>query len=445
MDIVQTKLGKVRGKETGGVLRFTGIPFAEPPTGDLTFKHPVPKKPWDGVLDCLTPSLNPMQGPGHIVCDYRSKDCLYMNIFVPTSGKSSYPVSVWIYGGSFTNGGIGKAGENGEGLVYDLTRFAIETDTIAVCFNYRVNLYGFLNLNFLDPSCDMNCGLYDQIMALRFIRENIAAFGGMADNITVFGQSAGASCILAMMGMEEARGLFDKAISMSAFVNSFWTEEESRRLTRYYLRCVHVKPDELEKLRDLPEDVIQRAGQQLKSHVYAKRELRCAFSPVIDGKTIKDLPGLLCRDSDIPLLIGTCWHEADIFTSGIPDILFPAAAIFFRRKPGKKEGRRERLSDEISDILYKEPARQIRDNYKGSCWCYEYRYMTPEIRSKLNRCYHSSDVAVLLGINTVFTGSDDPESDAMGRRLRRIWSDFAWNTDPGWPEYSKDKYIQIIE
>ncbi|MCR4688280.1 MAG: carboxylesterase family protein [Saccharofermentans sp.] len=445
MDIVQTNIGKVRGKLINGVMRFTGIPFAEPPVGDLAFKHPVPKKPWDGVLDCLTGSSNPMQGPGHKVCDYRSRDCLYMNIFIPQSGRDSYPVTVWIYGGSYTNGGVGRDGEDPDQLVYDLSRIAKETDTIAVGFNYRVNLYGFLNLHFLDPDYDMNNGIYDQIAALKFLKENIESFGGDADNITLYGQSAGAASILALMGMEEAKPYFNKAISMSAFARSFWTEEESEKLTRYYLKCVHVKPGELDKLKQLPADVIKKAGQQLKTHVYAKRDLRCAFSPVIDGKTIKGEPYKLCQTSDKPLIISTCWHEADIFTSDIPTFLLPAAARFFGLKPGKREGRRERLSDEVSEMLYKGPAKEIRENYRGNVWVYEYRYMTPEIRAGLNRCFHSSDVAVLLGIDTVFTGTNDPETDEMGMRLRKIWSDFAWNSDPGWNRYSDDKTIKIIE
>lgn len=444
-DIVQTTLGRVRGKEINGVLRFTGIPFAEPPVGDLAFKHPVPKKPWDGILDCLTGSNNPMQGPGHKVCEFRSRDCLYMNIFVPPTGLDKYPVSVWIYGGSYTNGGVGRDGEDPDKLVYDLSRFALETNTIAVCFNYRVNIYGFLNLHFLNPDYDRNCGIFDQIAALRFIHENIANFGGDPGNVTLFGQSAGASCILAMMAMDEAKPYFHKAISMSSYPKSFWTEEESRRLTKFYLRKVHIKPDQLDKLKELPADVIKKAGQQLKTHVYAIHDLRCAFSPVIDGVTIKKAPEIACRESDKPLILGTCWHESDIFTSDIPTILLPAAALYYGLRPGKRKGRRERLSDEVSEVLYKAPMRGIEDNYKGDCWVYEYRYMTPEIKAGINRCFHSSDVAVLLGINTVFTRSDDPESDMIGRRLRKIWSDFAWNTDPGWNSYTGDKTIKIIE
>ena len=113
-------------------------------------------------------------------------------------------------------------------------------------------LEGFLNLNFLDKNFDKSNGLFDQMAALKFIRNNIHRFGGDADNVTVFGQSAGAACILALLGMPEAKLLFDKAILMSPCAKSFWTEQQSERLTRKYLGFLEVKENELYKLKDLP-------------------------------------------------------------------------------------------------------------------------------------------------------------------------------------------------
>ena len=196
---VATEYGLVRGIVRDGCEEYLGIPYAQPPVGELAFKHPVPPEPWDGVKDAVKGSINPVQGKGRSTILFDGRDCLYMNIFVPQDIAPDAPVMVWFYGGSYANGGVGRFREDGDELSYDMALFAKETKTVCVNFNYRLNLEGFFNLHFLDKNFDQNNGLFDQIMALKFVRNNIHRFGGNADNVTVFGQSAGAACMLALL------------------------------------------------------------------------------------------------------------------------------------------------------------------------------------------------------------------------------------------------------
>lgn len=296
-----------------------GIPFAKPPVGVLSFKHPLPPEKWEGVLDATSGSKNPVQHVGHTGSPNMSQDCLYMNIFVPKTEKTNLPVLVWIFGGSYAEGGAGAREENGERLLYDVSKIAVETESIVVTFNYRLNLYGFLNLSFMEENSDgensansakekrfdRNCGLFDQIFALKFISENIEAFGGDKENVTLFGQSAGGACILALMTMEEASPLFQKAYVMSACIEHFFTEEESRKNTRRYLKHLNIKENELDKLFSLSPEQVVAANKKFTSEMRFKRfELRCAFSPTIDGITLKGEPKKNAMDSTKPLLIG---------------------------------------------------------------------------------------------------------------------------------------------
>ena len=178
-----------------------------------------------------------------------------------------------------------EAKENG--LQVRVGRWTVPGEPIAILvdFNYRLNLYGFMNLNCLSPRFDMNCGLYDQIKALEFIHTNIAAFGGDPGNVTLFGQSSGAACILALMTMPEAEPLFAKSIVQSACVDSFWSTEQSQKLTKMYFRMIGLSTKKPEKIMSADPVKVYRANRKIKIRVRAGGEVTCVFSPVIDGKT----------------------------------------------------------------------------------------------------------------------------------------------------------------
>lgn len=442
---VTTQYGLVRGIVKDGCEEYLGIPFALPPVGELAFKHPVPPESWEGVLDAVRAPVSPVQGKGRTSISAESKDCLYLNIFVPKGLEYGAPVMVWFYGGSYANGGCGKVSEDNEELYYDLAKFAIDSKTVVVSFNYRLNLEGFLNLNFLDKNFDKSNGLYDQMAALKFVRNNIHRFGGDADNVTVFGQSAGAACILALMGIPEAKLLFDKAILMSPCAKSFWTEQQSERLTRKYLSFLDVKENELNKLKDVPIWAIHEANKKLREFVFREGNSNCAFSPVIDGEVIKGSPVELAKESKKPLLIGTCSQEGDAFICNIPTAALPLAAYWFDFKFHPGPGARRKMSDDFTATFYVNPSRDLARNIKGPSWVYEYVYMTPNIEKSGAGCFHASDLPLMMGKSNDYVIIDDPVSRRVGEKIRELWGEFARNGKASWAPFKDDEYIQPIK
>lgn len=441
MHIVNTKYGPVSGIRRNGCEQYLGIPYARPPVGERMFRHPEEPEPWTEVRMADRGSANPVQAEAGFKVWNNSLDCLYLNIFVPEEKKETpRPVMVWLYGGNYAQGGVGAVRPGSEALVYDLARFAAETDTVVVALNYRLNLYGFLNLHFLDPSFDSNNGLYDQIRALEFVRDNIAAFGGDPRNVTLFGQSAGGACTLALMTMPEAKGLFHKTIVQSACIEHFFTEKESRRYTRRYLRFAGVK--EPEELKDLSMQRVERANKLFSNQMRAMGEIRCAFSPVIDGRTLRREPKQAVRECDLPMLIGNTSQEANLFLGSTPAAVLPFVerAIHVRAVPGKGDYK-QRVCDGLTDHIYIRPQLEILRGYRGPAWRYEYHHVLPH--SSLG-CFHASEVAVLFCMNGMFGPVDDPETQRVGAAMRKIWRDFAWNGDPGWEPFPENEMCQRI-
>ena len=441
---VATEYGLVRGIVRDGCELFLGIPFAAPPVGDLAFKHPVPPAPWKGIFDADKAPKNPIQGKGHSNITYVDKDCLYLNVFVPKGLPEDAPVMVWFYGGSYANGGCGNVSAKSDELNYDLVKFAKDTRTVVVSFNYRLNLEGFLNLNFLDKSFDRSNGLYDQMAALKYVRNNINRFGGDADNVTVFGQSAGAACIVALLGMDEAQTLFDQAIMQSPCVNSFWSEAQSERYTRKYLRFIGVKPTDIKLLKNIDKEKIHEANALLRKAVFREGESNCAFSPVIDGATIKGRPADLAKKSRKPILIGTCSQEGDAFIGHIPSFALPMAAVWFGFKLKWSKNMRRIMSDSFTNTFYTEPSREIARDIKGPAWVYEYRYMTPDIEKRGAGVFHASELPVLFGKSNSYCKIDDPVSMRVGEKMRDYWSEFAYTGKLPWKQYKEDEEVQGI-
>ena len=216
--VVHTARGDLRGAVRGAVESFKGVPFAAPPVGDLRWRPPQPAPVWTGVK--IASDFGPvcMQTARGFFAQQggMSEDCLTLNIWRPASAKPGQrlPVMVWIYGGAFIIGGSSTP-------FYDGTHFA-DRGVILVSFNYRLGRFGFFAHPALDggPGPVANYGLMDQIAALKWVKANIAAFGGDPDNVTVFGESAGAISVNYLMGSPAARGLFAKAIAESGFGRS---------------------------------------------------------------------------------------------------------------------------------------------------------------------------------------------------------------------------------
>lgn len=220
--IVTSTSGTLQGLSDGSVQVFRGIPYAMAPTGPRRWSPPEPPQPWSGVKDASQsgPACpQPASRTGGIYSwelGEVSEDCLSLNVWAPEDAENA-PVFVWIHGGSLVTGA-------GDLPMYDGTRIANETGVIVVTINYRLGVLGYLAHPELSADSPQNIsgnyGLMDQIAALKWVEDNIAAFGGNPDNVTVAGESAGALSVVALMASPEASGLFDKAVAQSAYMVS---------------------------------------------------------------------------------------------------------------------------------------------------------------------------------------------------------------------------------
>ncbi len=439
--MIQTKYGKVEGFEKDGCTVYLGIPFAKPPVGDLAFKHPVPPEPWGGILQANKGGHNPIQYSSKFSVGNVDRDCLYLNVFVPNGAEGPLPVMVWVFGGAFATGGAGALEPDSQNLLYDLSRFARETKTIVVSFNYRLNIFGFLNFNFLRSDFDRNNGLYDQIMAMKYVKENIAAFGGDPDNITAFGESAGAASVLALMTMDDAKGLFNKVILQSPCAGHFYTEEQSEEKTRLFLTIVGLSdPDQFKKM---PLENLSNMIKAYSVAVILKGEMRCPFEPTIDGITLKEDPRTAVSRSDMPMMIGFNSQEGNLFVGEVPSPFVGVASWFFKLGPTKEgETNREHACDALTKDMFTDPISAVVENHAGKLWYYKLAYSVSN--SKIGSC-HASDLPILFGADKTMDNVPIDYDDPVGKMMREMWSGFAWRTDPGWPEYKKGDEPHVID
>ena len=211
-----TREGLLEGEVEGQAVAFRGIPYAAPPVGALRFRPPQPAPPWTGTRQALDMSpacpqlidTDPTENNEAVMAE----DCLALNVWTPRVDAKHRPVMVWIHGGAFVVGATRNTWYNG-------SRLASRGDVVVVTINYRLGAWGFLSLPSFGPAFagSANAGLLDQVAALEWVRENIVNFGGDPDNVTIFGESAGASSVGALLAMPQAKGLFGKAIMQSGF------------------------------------------------------------------------------------------------------------------------------------------------------------------------------------------------------------------------------------
>ena len=208
---VQTRLGEIRGVRKGGVLHFRGIRYAAPPVEERRFLPPLPSSSWTGTYDATVFPNRAMQPDMAVLGEpvgATSEDCLFLNIVAPADEGAGRPVLFWIHGGGFVNGSANE---------YDGSMLAARGDVVVVTVNYRLGLFGFLDLSALGDAFagSASNGLRDQVLALEWMRDNIADYGGDPGNVTIFGESAGGHSVHALLAAPSADGLYHKAIAHS--------------------------------------------------------------------------------------------------------------------------------------------------------------------------------------------------------------------------------------
>lgn len=311
--VVSTSFGKLRGAFAEGAYSFKGVPYGSSTAGSLRFRRPEPPKSWTGVRDALQlgppapqdlarlPSagssgmpIPDLIGPGHI-----SEDCLALNIWTPSLHGSNRPVMVWLHGGAYS---IGSAGAP----MYDGANLAAKHDVVVVGINHRLNLFGFLYLGKIagEKYADSgNAGMLDIVLALRWIRDDIAQFGGDRNNVTVFGQSGGGGKVGALMAMPDAAGLFHKAIVESGSELQVNTSDEADQAARKLLAHIGLENSRVDALAEMSMEQLL-AGM----HSMTSPDPMNVFGPVVDGRSLPrhpfhpDAPAISAK---VPMIIGT--------------------------------------------------------------------------------------------------------------------------------------------
>ena len=262
---VETSYGRLAGVERDGVAVFRGIPYARPPVGRLRFRPPERAAAWPGVRDATKSGPAAAQntaGFGLFATGIGrpSEDCLYLNVWTPRAGAAARrPVMVWIHGGAFIIGA-------GSQPIYDGAALARRGDVVVVTLNYRLGALGFLALRELTGGrlrAGGNEGLQDQVAALEWVRDEIAAFGGDPGNVTIFGESAGAMSCATLLGAPRARGLFHRAILQSGSANYVSSPSHAARVAAALLARLDLSPDRAEGLLELSSDRIGTAQHEL--------------------------------------------------------------------------------------------------------------------------------------------------------------------------------------
>ncbi len=308
----------MRGALRRGALTFLGIPYARAAAGRLRFVAPQPPVPWTGVRDCSEPGpgapqrsllpgwLQGVAGNPRVVAE----DCLRVHVFTPAADARKRPVLVWLHGGAFTFGA-------GSAPVYDGAWLAREHDVVVITLNYRLGALGFGQLDTIARGGPFasNVGLRDQLAALAWVREHAAAFGGDPEAITVFGESAGAMSIGALLGSPLARGSFRRAICQSGAAHHFSSRAGAARMAHELLRALDLRPAQAERLCDVPLDVLLDAQVRAAASVPAPWGL-LPWQPALDDDLLPEPPlDAIAAGSarGVSLLIGTNRDEYNLF------------------------------------------------------------------------------------------------------------------------------------
>lgn len=316
--VVKTDEGFVKGSTENGVAVFKGIPYAAPPVGSLRFMPPADHAAWADTLNTTTFGNVAVQPSGAKA--EGNEDCLSLNLYTPAADGHKRAVVVWVHGGSMTNG-AGK-GMNGHA-------FADKDDIICITINYRLGSLGFMYLGDVDPRYAQsgNCGLLDVVAALKWIKNNIAAFGGDPDKVTIMGESAGGKMVSAVSVSPLAKGLFSQVIAESGSVQCIRDTVTAKNARNKILKQLGLGPKDAAQLLTLPADSIIKA----QGIVCAGIGGNSFFGPVYDGTTISDDGYKYASGKDMPqvkMLIGTNQYEAASFVPANSDFARAETSIF---------------------------------------------------------------------------------------------------------------------
>jgi para-nitrobenzyl esterase len=453
--IARTTAGLLRGTTEGGVNVWRGVAYAQQPVGDRRFLAPAPLEPWAGVREAvehgpLPPQGRSFVGGGRDDPKIRDEACLTVTVWSPDV-TGSLPVMVWIPGGAFVYGA-------GQLQLYNGSRLAATGDVVVVNVTYRLGVFGGFELGDLGDGFDDNLCLRDQIAALEWVRENISAFGGDPDRVTVFGESAGATSVLALLACPVAEGLFARAIAQSPALPLIADRQSRARQARQFLERLGVGVDEVKRL---PQRQLRRAAGELQA-ISAAATPTLAFGLTHGVDLLPRHPidaaraGAVMR---VPLIVGTNSHEASMFAWGKPPMLptTPASidAYLERTAPASKQRvlaayprypRRKALIAIGSDTMFSAPVWAFADAYGAHAPTYVYRFdhTTWTLKVLGLGATHGSEIVHVQHSYSSYLGRKlhplgRRVQPSVGRRMQRTWLNFAsGELGRDWPRYDAE-------
>jgi para-nitrobenzyl esterase len=436
------------------VHKFFGIPYAEPPVGDHRWRPPAPPSHWQGVRQAKRFSPVSVQTVGasfNMRVDEQSEDCLYLNVWTKMLESSArQPVMVWIHGG----GNLGGAGSED---CFDGSRLAAKGVTL-VTFNYRLGALGFL----AHPDVGANFAVLDYVAALDWVRANIAAFGGDPDNVTVFGESAGAVAVRTLLSCPPARGLFHRAIIQSAgfeppaFAKS-WSYDRARAAAEALFDRLGSR--DLAVLRAVPTADIKLASHEL-SGIFPKlgqvhTPANLVWMPVVDGVTVVDGDYPAWPDQ-MPVMLGCLENEARYFikpngTTYTPDLLANMACALCEPKAdeilahfdAEQLAPYDALDKLFTTIIWTEPALETVGKFAAlgrRFYYYHFKRLSPGAIATQELVKHTAELRYVFG-NLTDDGAYDDVDRRVSTLMQDAWISFARNGTPEgpngtpWPRY----------
>ncbi|MEV0775616.1 carboxylesterase family protein [Streptomyces sp. NPDC050428] len=461
MDLFLTVNGQVRGRRTAsGVVAVLGIPYAAPPFGPDRFKAPRPAPAWRGVRDCV--AFGPVapqsaELPGAPAWSPGDEDVLSLNVWTGEregTREGARPVLVWIHGGAYTFGSSAQPDFDGTALV--------RAGLVVVTLNYRLGFEGFGHIPDADGSdFPDNRGLLDQIAALEWVRDNIAAFGGDPANVTVAGQSAGATSVACLTVMERARGLFHRAVAHS-LVGPVYSRQLAADTTRLVADAAEVPVTAAGLTAASPDDLVRasdRVADRLRADPAAGPRYYdpVLYGPVADGVLLPadplavdpadraDVDLLVCHTTEEYWLLDAVGSSKKILTDselgtfardfGLPGDLVPAYRALRPDAPVL-----DLYLAIFGDMSFGEYSSRFADRHAHAG---RRTYLSRFARKRVTeggvvRPWHCADIPFTFGVLDapevafLIGGPPTAEDHELSRRMVRAWADFAATGEPGW-------------
>ena len=455
--------GTFVGTEENGVVSWLGIPYAKPPVGERRFKAPEYVDAGDRIFEAKYYGKGAFGSTGYPDCAQKleSEDCLYLNIWVNEDDKTGKkPVMVWIHGGAYVVGSGSQVSYSGANLVQK------QSDIIMVNINYRLNMYGFMDFSsvpggesFGTAPCN---GLLDQAMALRWVHENIAAFGGDPDNVTIFGQSAGGGSVSILPVMKEARGYFQKIIAQSGSTTLAFPVgcEAAQGKTKALLEYTGCKT--MDDIMALSEEKLHEA--------YVQAVGKFTSCPYYGTEVLPEAPIELYKKGyakDISIMAGSTADEARLFMGEGPMFSMEEQKKFAKRAVGdavpylKEEDRKyyeefNRVcrfkepglieTEFIDELMFRVPMLKQLDEQSAfnKTFCYYWSY--PGSNADVGAAHSVELIFVFdlrcVGTESAFNGTNIP--DEIFDAVQQMWTNFARCGNPStdkveWKAYSADE------